>query len=303
MPRIEDLRLLLFAAASGSVTEAARQVGCSQPTASRRLRRLEDELDARLLDRSTSRADLTPAGEQVASFARRWVEEWDRLSDGLRDQDRALSGRLTIITSTAPAALLPDVVASFSSEHPQVRFDIAVADSAAVAEAVAEGRADLGLAGHRSTDRTLEQVAVATDELVVVVPSGHHLAAHDRVDLDQLAGERFVLREDGSGTRRVFEEALEHAGVDPGTFEATAVLGDAASLVAAVRAGLGVGVASRINVRPDTDGVVALPLSSALTRPLWLVLAAGRRPSPHRDAFAEHVRATLGGASAAGGTR
>lgn len=173
-----------------------------------------------------------------------------------------------------------------------MRFDVDIADSATVRATVADGRADLGLSGVREDDSRLEFLPFTSDELVVVVAAHHRFASLRRVPLVELADERLVAREPGSGTWRVFRDAYLRAVSDPDTLRTTVAVGSSSAVVDAVAADLGIGVVSESALPGPSSGTVGVRFSEALTRTLWLVLHADRRASAQREAFVQHVRET-----------
>ena len=287
---LADLEVLAAVVATGSLSAAAERLGRSQPTVSRRVARLEEELDACLLTRSGRGTTATTEGELVVEFANEVIGRYSELLANLRENGRRVSGSLRIIASTAPATFLPGLLAGFAQRQPCVRFDVALADSAAVMLAVADGRADVGFSGRRDDDERLEYEPVTSDEIVLVVPGGHRFAARRRVSVDELRGERFVLREHGSGTQQVFLDTLATAGYDLGEGTSSVTVGSAEAVVAAVAAGLGIGVVSESAIAHRVGDVVSVRFSEVtLARPLWLVRRAGDRRPPHHEAFVSYV--------------
>ncbi len=291
MVDLANLEILITVARAGSLTAAGQHLGCSQSTVSRRIARLEAEYGTSLLERNGAQASLTPAGRAVVEAGTTMLEQQANLRRQLRLEESQLTGVIDIVASSAPAKILPRLIDGFAKRHPGVRFDVAIADSAQVRMAIAEQRADLGLSGTSEDDPRLQFVPFATDELVVVVPPRHRFASLRRVPFTELAGEKLISREPGSGTQRVFSDAYRRAGFDPDRLEVGMVVGSASAVVDSVRAGLGIGVVSESEVPWRASDLVGVRLTDAVTRALWLVLNAGRRPLPQREAFVEHVTA------------
>lgn len=296
--RTEDLVALQAVADTGSVTDAARRLGRSQPTLSRQVQRLEADLGTPLLERHPLGMRLTAAGERVSQFARERLAAEDALRAELSEGASQLRGVVRILASTTPGEyLVPELVAGFSDLHPGVRVEVEVHDSAAVPGAVLDRRADVGFAGRANPDERLTHTPVVPDEIVLAVPGAHPLADHPAVPLSALAGERLIWREDGSGTQRTFMEALARAGHELPAGSSTASLGSTQAVVSAVQAGLGIGVVSHRAVAAHPGGqVVAVRLDGIpVRRHLWLVYETGRpRPSP-QAAFITFVAGVVAG--------
>ena len=292
--RTDDFEALQAAAETGSLSAAARRLGCSQPGLSRRLQRLEGELGHRLLERSAAGVDPTAAGRRALRCADEVLAAVASLCSDLQAGPLPLAGTVVVVASTTPADhLVPAWVAAFSAEHPAVRVDVLPADSAEVPAALLERRADVGFTGRCEPDSRLTYVPVADDEVVVAVRSDHRLAGARSVPLSALAGERLVWREQGSGTQRSFLDAVDAAGQRLPAGSTTAGVRSGAAVIAAVRAGSGVGVVSLRAVDAAAQ-VVALRIEGVpVLRRLWLVHETGRRRSEQVLAFQAHGAAQV----------
>lgn len=290
--RSEDLIAFETVAEAGSVTTAARRLGCSQPTLSRQLQRLEADLGAHLLQRHAQGMRLTAAGERMLAFARERLAEEDALRAELREGDGELRGVVRIVASTTPSDyLVPGFVARFAERYPAVRTEVTVGDSAQVPGALLDRRADVGFAGRANPDQRLTHLPVAPDEIVLAVPRSHPLAGEPAAPLSALEGERLIWREEGSGTQRTFMEALARAGVALPAGSSTASLGSTQAVMAAVDAGLGIGIVSRRAVVDGPGaGVVAVRIEGVpVRRQLWMVYETGRLRPAQQAAFITFV--------------
>ena len=134
----------------------------------------------------------------------------------------------------------------FHEAWPQVSLSLVIGNTAQVARAVREGDADLGFVEGDVDDHSLASAVVAADRLVLVVASGHPWASRGRLRIGDLAETRWVLRERGSGTRQVFEDALARLGADPAKLEVSMELPSNEAVRSAVEAGGGATVISRL---------------------------------------------------------
>ena len=286
---IYDLRVLLVAAQTGSLSAAARQLGISQSTASRRVARVEKELGVRVFGREGRHATPTADGRRVLTFAETVVAEYARLQADLEAASPPVRGTIRIVTSTAPAAMMAELLAGFRDRHPDVSFDISVADSGAVDLALVENRAHVGFSGRHTRDQRLQHLAITVDEIVFIVPRAHPAAAIGSLTLEDLQRERLVRRRDGSGTESTVRDALGVHRVDLDELCCAVRVSSAEAVVDAVRAGLGIGAVSR-NARGHGDGVVGVHLQDVdLTRPLWVVWLAAATQLEHVARFLKYV--------------
>lgn len=271
---------------AGSFTAAARTLGVSQPALSRRVRRLEAELDTALLVRGSAGLELTPAGERVLAFAQETLHRYAAVREELAGA--GLTGSVRIVASTTPGEhLVPELVARFLEAHPGVSADVEVADSAAVGEAVLARENDVGFSGRRADDARLTHVPVARDEVVLAVPVSHALAERDSIPLDALEGQRLIQREEGSGTQRTFVEALAARGLSLPIPSASVSLGSTHAVLSAVDAGLGIGLVSmRSLAHHQSDCVTAVRVEGVpVWRSLFMVYETARSRPRHHEAF------------------
>jgi DNA-binding transcriptional LysR family regulator len=247
MPRsalVTDLAgfdLLLTVAGAGSIGQAARLHGLSQPAASIRLRQLESRLGITLLERSAHGARLTTAGELVASWAQPVLDRAAELETSLEALRSGHRTQLRIAASiTVAEYLLPRWLIALRAARPEIRISLASGTSADVSARVQAGRADLGFVEGPDVPDGLQARVVARDELVLVVAPAHRWARRrTALAVEDIAATPLVSRERGSGTRDAWERALRVPLADP-ALEVTS----ATAIKAAVMGGLAPAVLS-----------------------------------------------------------
>ncbi|WP_319587116.1 selenium metabolism-associated LysR family transcriptional regulator [uncultured Desulfobulbus sp.] len=278
-----------------SFTKAAEAALLSQPTVSEHVRSLEEELGLKLVDRLGREAAPTPVGRLLYDYAVRMTQLQQEALQAIARYNGALSGEVRIGASTIPGAyILPRLLASFCRQYPDVRPQVQVSDSRTIASRILDGTVDLGLVGAIWNERGLEWSALFTDTLVVAVPPHHPLAAHAALPVGELLKHPLILREQGSGTRKVIARILEQRGHRETDLRETATLGSNEAVREAVKAGIGIAVLSARSVAQDvqTGTLVALSLEDAAAeRPLYLIQRKNREPSPVAAVFLDHLRA------------
>jgi len=223
---ISQLRTFLAVVDRGSFSDAARELGISQPAVTMQLQALEADLGVTLLDRAYRRVDLTEAGRALEPYARRTLAELDGAREELSTLSGEVAGVLDIAASTTPGAyVIPRLLGGFLAEYPRVRVSIAEHDTAGVVEAVDSGHAHLGVCGAIVKGAKAAFEPLTTDEIVAICPFGSSLAMRRRVALTDLATADWVVRESGSGTRQVVDAELAAAGVEPSQLKVVAQLG------------------------------------------------------------------------------
>ncbi len=256
MPELSALEVLSAIAKTGSLSAASREVGTSQQAVSARLTSIESQIGVRLVTRTTRGTQLTPAGEVVADWADQILDVAQRVDAGLASLRAERRSRLKVVSSqTVAEQLLPRWLVSFQAaalRHgataPEVSFD--ATDSGGAIDAVSAGEAELGFIETRGTLRGLRSRVIGRDELVVVVPPDHKwLRRSAPITAAELRQTPLVSRK--SGWRLLL--GAEEPGVD-GDGPAAAhplELASAAAVRAAVLAGAGPAVMSRLAVSDD----------------------------------------------------
>jgi DNA-binding transcriptional LysR family regulator len=279
--------LLLTVARQGSLGRAAAEHGISQPAASTRVRQLEAQLGLALIERSPRGSKLTPAGALVAGWAQTAVDAATALDAGVTALRREHESRLRIAASmTIAEYLLPAWLTALRAMDPGAAVALTAVNSADVAEAVLTGTAEVGFIEGPDLPAGLRAAPVGRDELTVVVAATHPWARRRRgIAAAELAAAPLMAREAGSGTRRVFEQALARAGL--GAVPPQAELSSTTAIKAAVAAGAGPAVLSSLAVAADlaSGSLRAVPVIDLdLHRELRAVWPAGRPlTGPARD--------------------
>lgn len=237
---LQDLALFKSIVECGSMTRAAEVFGMTQPSVSRHLQRVEQEVGVLLIDRAGAPLAPTPEGRQFLAFAESVLSGWVGLQEQLGQNDR-ITGELRLgVTASysgdaAVARWLGRFVAKYRGVHPR----LLTMDSRAVEAAVGQHRVVAGFMGCVPQDCCLESVAVERDNLVLVTPATQAFSAlSDPVHPDALATMAFVRRERGSGTWETVERALVDAGRSP-HLNVVMEADSAEAVLAAVGAGVG----------------------------------------------------------------
>jgi DNA-binding transcriptional LysR family regulator len=277
-----------------SFTKAAEAVCLTQPTVSEHIRALEQTVGERLVDRLGREVLPTPAGKILYRYAKDLIALRNEALQALEKHKGALSGNLLIGASTIPGTyILPGLIGSFKALYPAIHTTLRIGGSSDVVERVLEGRLEIGLIGAKWDDRRIAMNEVFSDELVLAVYPGHDWAGRKSVEPEELVGEPFILRERGSGTRIVMNQALEAVGVLPSRLHVVAEMGSTEAVRQGIKACIGISILSSRAVAEDIErgALIALPVAGLhLHRPFYLVQRKNRQLSPLCTAFIDHVR-------------
>ena len=279
-----------------SFSRAAEALRLTQSTISEHVRLLEEEVGARLFDRLGRETVPTRAGELLYGYAQRLLALRAEAQQALQQFLGQISGGLTVGASTIPGEyVLPPLIGAFREKFPQVSIALHIGDSREIADAVVEGRVELGLIGARPEQRTLQAVELMPDELVVVVPPGHAWFGRKLVTLDELKPEPLIVREPGSGSRQALETALDEAGPGLGGLRVIAEMGSTSAIKQAVKAGVGLSIMSKRAVEEECRHGLLWCLTIKdlrFTRHFYVVTHTGRSRSPLCQAFLDFLLAS-----------
>jgi DNA-binding transcriptional LysR family regulator len=260
----EQLRVFIAVAERLHVTRAASALNMTQSAASAAVRALENGLGTKLFNRVGRHVELSEAGRVFLPEARAVLKRLAQAEQTLAELEGLERGRLSLWASQTTAGyFLPGFIARFHEKWPRIELSLVIDNTMGVARAVAGGEADLGFVEGDVDDPLLVRVDVGTDILVLVVAASHPFAGRDKMGPDELGQLKWTLRERGSGTRQIFEDAVRAYGVDPDTLDVTLELPSNEAVRGAVEAGTGATVISRLvaDAKLKAGSLVTLPLA------------------------------------------
>lgn len=242
---LRQLQVFVAVARTGSVSRAADEVALSQSATSTALSEFERQFDCRLFERVGKTLRINPLGEQLLPKA---VEVLDRAAEieALLEGRTGLGSLRIGATLTIGNYLATLIVASFLQRHGEARVRLTVHNTATIVEQVAGYEIDLGLIEGSCHHPALEAHPWVEDELVVFASPTHPLVRRRLVTIEELMRERWIMREHGSGTREVFEQALRPYRVEPSI---RLELEHTEAIKRAVESGLGLGCISRLALK------------------------------------------------------
>jgi len=295
----QQVRAFEAVARLGSVTRAAEEMHVTQPTVSVQLRELARAVGEPLFQMTGRRIRLTQAGETLQRTVGEITACWTRFESSMAEIHGLLRGRLRVAAVTTAEYFVPDLVGPFAAEHPGVRIELAIENRDRVVERLNRAEDDLTIMMLPPAGLAVESVPILDNPLVVIAQAQHRLAGR-RVRLAQLGGERWLMREPGSGTRLVAEQHFAAAGFLPNVAMS---LGSNEAIKHAVAAGLGVAVISRLAVDSSLPprhrqgaGIAVLDVVRFPIRRSWSVV--WRRDQPQTLAAKRFVAYLVGSGKA-----
>jgi DNA-binding transcriptional LysR family regulator len=260
---LRQLKTFVAVAEVRHFAQAASQCHLSQPAVSHQIALLEQELGARLLNRAR-RVSLTVAGEAFLEEARRILGAVDRARERLQEVARGAVGRIRIGATATPGLYwLPALLARYRSEHENYDLHFEVGPLHAITARVARNDLDMAILAGPLPTGELRARALSPDEFVMIAPPGSPPARARSVRATELAAETWLLREEGSDTRRQLAAWWHRQRLAP---KRTMTFDSPDAVKRAVMAGLGIALVSRLTVAEELASrrVARVAVKSAL---------------------------------------
>lgn len=291
---IENFRIRVFRAVAQHLnfSRAAEELLLTQPAVTQQIKALEDELGIPLFDRGGGRIALTTGGATLLPFAQKMKLLGDEAVAAIAEAHGHQGGELCIGASqTIGQYLLPAFIAAFAKLNPKVRVIARSGNTDQVLESLIARDIQLALIEGPEKRRDIHIEPFMEDHLVLVVPAAHEWAESE-ISLLELNEGQLLMREFGSGSRRVIEQALATAGLKPKDLNVRMELDSTEGLLNAVEAGLGVAFVSRWAVRNQLAlGTLKLARVRGLklSRRFAMAYPAGPEPTGNVGAFRKYL--------------
>ena len=281
----DQLETFVEVAKLSSFSRAAERRFRTQPAISAQIRTLEDEVGARLLDRSGGKVAVTAAGKVFLQYAQETLEQRRVVLIALAEMQRVPRGEIVVAANEGTCLhILPEVFAEFKRQYPNVAVGVKRLEHSKILETIVENSCDFGVVSTPVNDKRLTVVVIHRDELVVITPPGHPLAARGKAKIAETAEYPLLLPKLGR-TRDALENIFEEHGVKP---TISMELDSSELLKRFVAAGIGVGFIARSNVVEDLQAKVLAAVEiadAAIQRDLALVFRKDKALSRAALAF------------------
>lgn len=206
---LKQLAVFDAIADTGSVSLAAERMALTQSATSMALSQLEKVLGRPLFERQSKTMTLTHWGMWLRPRCKKVLYQAQQIESGFYDQ-HLLSGEISLGASqTAGEHLVPDLISIIDNNFPEVRIDLGVKNTGGIIQGVLNYKYDIGIIEGRCDDTRINHEVWFSDHLVIVAAKHHPYAKCERVSLTQLEQARWVLREQGAGTREIFDSAIQ----------------------------------------------------------------------------------------------
>ncbi|MDE2422406.1 MAG: LysR family transcriptional regulator [Gammaproteobacteria bacterium] len=289
---LRQLAVFVAIAQEGTVTRASEAVRLTQSAASMALSDLESGIESPLFDRQGKRLHLNDLGRYLLPQALEILGRAEAFEQAARGELQAVDIRLGS-TLTISDYIMPDLIAGFIVKKPDAQLHLQVGNTRQIIEAVSQFQLDLGLIEGSCNVPHLQAVPWRTDELAVFTSISHPLAQkqqHTSLTLEDFKNTEWIVREEGSGTREVFDNIVLNDFPDA---KLRLTLGHNEAILKVVAGGIGVGCVSRLAVEPmiATGQLVILNTPFwMLVRPFFLIVHRQKYQGPGMKSFMEYCQ-------------
>ncbi len=259
---------------SGSITAASTTLGLSQPTVSLQLKKLSSLFDMVLLEQQHGRLHMTEAGKAVYQCAQEVLTSQARLNSYIQALQGMEVGTLKIAVVTTAKYVIPPLLADFCNEHPGIEVTLKVGNRAQIIERLKNNQDDIYIFSQPPEDMPITAEAFLLNKLSVIAP--HSYGGPDNCSLAGLSNQRVLLREPGSGTRKLVDEYCRLHSIE---FGQPMVIESNEAIRLAVATGLGIAIISEHTLaHTPTDDVKLLNIEGFPLHNHWQAVTLNSRP-------------------------
>ena len=270
--RITFRQLETFAAVSrlNSFTKAADFLHLTQPAVSIQIKQISDTIGLPLFEQTGRDIALTPAGEELLKTVRNLDDVWNRFESAIDELKGMKRGKLRVALVTTAKYFLPRMLGTFCKRYPEIDIELEIANREKIVERLRNNQDDLYVMSYPPNDLDIVRIPFLDNEYVVVAPSAHW-AADQPTSLQALAGEPFILREQGSGSRHVIEQHMRDNNLQ---LKVRLALASNEAIRDLVASGMGLSVLSRhaLGNDPARDGLSILNVEGFPLKQAWNVV-------------------------------
>ena len=288
------LKIFMKVVDLNSFSKAARAVNLTQPTVSSHIKELESYYDCRLIDRLGKKTMPTKAGELLYSYSEKLMQIFKESETAMSEFLGKVSGKLIIGGSTIPGNyILPQIIGKFLNTYQQVHISLIVGDTEQIIEDILAFKLELGVVGAKVDRHRIIQTELIEDDMRLIVPASHPWAAKNKIQLESLSAEPFIIRESGSGTLKSIQNSLELIGKNTRDLNIVAEMGSTAAVIQGIKSRIGVSILSTIAVKEElaASTLKALKIDGLnLKRHFYLTIHQDRTLSPMCNAFVDFIK-------------
>jgi DNA-binding transcriptional LysR family regulator len=274
---LRQLQIFEAVARNEHVSRAAEQLHLTQPSVSIQMRQLSDAVGLPLFEPAGRRIRLTEVGQALYRTCREMTDAWDRFETICSDYKGVRCGRLRLSMVTTAKYVIPRMLGPFCERYPGIDVELGLFNRDQVLDRLKDNLDELYVMSMPPADPSFEVIPFVPNPLVVVAPLGYRYPRLPPLLLRELAAERFIMREEGSGTRMAIDQYLSSQGV---SLNVRMTLGSNEAIKQAVAGGMGLSILSRhvLGHVPSTEGLEDLEVAHFPLERAWYALYRKGRP-------------------------
>jgi DNA-binding transcriptional LysR family regulator len=278
-----------------SFSKAAENLYLTQPTVSNNVQSLEKELGTVLINRNNKKISVTEEGELLYSYAVNMLNLRDKAACEVGKYKGRICGNLELSSSTIPQQyILPGYLKDFSRKYPNMTFTINQGDSKKVVDDVLKGYTNYGITGAVYESKQLEYLPFYEDRIVLAVANSDRFSLEDygEIDVEVLKNEKLIMREEGSGTRKILEKALADADINLSIMDIVSSVESNVTIKKMVELDMGITFMSEIAIKNEISLKLIKPLlvkGLDIRRQFYFVYSKNRYLSPLAEKFKEFL--------------
>lgn len=285
----KQMRLFLALADTLSVTKASQKMGITQPTASMQLKEIAESIGFPLFEVINKKVHLTEMGEKLALTVRAMLNEWQSFEQSTEQLRGLYGGSIKVAVVSTAKYFIPKLLGSFYALYPHIDIALEVLNRDGVIKRLQDNKDDLYIMSRPPKEIDIQEEMFMANPLVIIAHKSHPLSEKNNISIDALKDERFILRENGSGTRLFTEQHFKKKKFKP---KILLELGSNEAIKKSVEGRLGLAVISRHAIE-EYDLQKNLSILEVKDFPIasnWFIVnLKGKRFSPIALAFHNHL--------------
>jgi len=247
---LKQLRAMSAVVRTGTISKAAIDLNVTPPAVSMQMRLLEETVGLPVVERTDSGLRPTDAGVLVLDAVHRCESALAACGEALEEMKGIGGGRVAVGVVSTAKYFAPRALAAFTKTHPKVEMRLSVGNRRETIDSLRRNELDFAVMGRPPQEFEVDRVVIGDHPHIIVAPPDHPMAKRKKISFADVAGETFLLREDGSGTRALMQRLFAKVGHNPNT---GMEIGSNETIKQAVMAGLGIALLSAHTVGPEVS--------------------------------------------------
>lgn len=277
-----------------SFSKAAKELFLTQPTISTHIQNLEKELGTILINRNNKNISLTKAGEILYNHSLEILNSRKKALYSLGEYQGKIEGVIEIAASSIPESyILPQLLKSFNTSFPHVKFIISHYDSQDAIEEILNEKIQFGFVGAKIPNSQIEYIDLINDELVLITPNNYSIPTNNGyIDIEYVKDEKFIMRKEGSGTKKLIVSELKKNNIDLNDLDIVAYVESTEAIKEMVRAEVGLSIVSNKSIMDEVSfGILkSYKIKNLnLKRKFEFIYSKKKIPNPLEEKFIEHI--------------